>query len=96
MIWRGSPDGYQLTNGLRWGIGAAFPQKFSLGFRFTAELFGEKYFDTTLTAPLGVFGDDGSIVPVLSTVKSPGDWQRSGSPGRRRTGSSPGSRARGT
>ena len=71
MIWRGSPDGYQLTNGLRWGIGAAFPQKFSLGFRFTAELFGEKYFDSTLTAPLGVFGDDGSIVPVLTTVKSP-------------------------
>lgn len=71
VIMRGSPDGYQLTNGLRWGIGAAFPQKFSLGFRLTAELFGEKYFDRTITAPAGQLGADLSLVPTSTSIKDP-------------------------
>ncbi len=25
-----SPDGYELTNGLRWGVGAGFPQRYNL------------------------------------------------------------------
>jgi outer membrane protein OmpA-like peptidoglycan-associated protein len=71
VIVRGSPDGYELTNGLRWGIGAGFPQRYNLGFRITAELFGEQYFDDAVTAPSGQFGADGSIVPVSTRVKSP-------------------------
>src|SRR5262245_42052127 len=66
MIFRGSPDGYQLTNGLRWGFGAAFPQKFSYGFRLHAELFGEKYMDSEITAPSGLLGADGSPVPTVT------------------------------
>ncbi|HEX5215436.1 MAG TPA: hypothetical protein VFV98_08215, partial [Vicinamibacterales bacterium] len=40
FITRGSPDGYSLTNGVRWGVGAGFPTSRPLGFLFTAELFG--------------------------------------------------------
>jgi outer membrane protein OmpA-like peptidoglycan-associated protein len=68
---RGNPDGYSLTNGLRWGVGAAFPQRYNLGFRVSAELFGEKYFDSTITAPAGSFGSDGSAVPTTTRLRSP-------------------------
>jgi hypothetical protein len=34
-IWRGNPDGFTLTDGLRWGIGAGFPTRSQL--RFTAD-----------------------------------------------------------
>jgi outer membrane protein OmpA-like peptidoglycan-associated protein len=68
FIVRGSPDGYELTNGFRWGFGAALPQK---AVRFTAELFGESYFDDVITAPAGAVGDDGSLVPLTTSIKSP-------------------------
>jgi peptidoglycan-associated lipoprotein len=71
LIFRGSPDGYELTNGFRWGIGAAFPQRYSAGFRFSAELYGESYFDDVVTAPPGLTGSDGSPVPTESFVKGP-------------------------
>jgi peptidoglycan-associated lipoprotein len=71
MRVRGNPDGYDLTNGIRWGVGAAFPQRYSLGFRFTAELFGEKYMDDTITAPAGLVGPDGSFVPTSTDIKGP-------------------------
>jgi outer membrane protein OmpA-like peptidoglycan-associated protein len=71
FIVRGNPDGYKLSNGLRWGLGAAFPQKYNLGFRATAEIFGEHYFDKTITAPAGLTGDDGSSVPTSSILNSP-------------------------
>jgi len=68
---RGNPDGYQLTNGLRWGVGAAFPQRYNLGFRVTAELFGESYFNKEITAPAGLTGIDGSFVPTSTTLRNP-------------------------
>ncbi len=48
VLVRGNPADYTLTNGFRWGVGAAFPQKYSLGLRVTAELFGERYFDDVI------------------------------------------------
>jgi hypothetical protein len=71
FIFRGSPDGYELTDGFRWGLGVAFPQRYTYGLTGTAELFGESYFDDVITAPLGQLGDDGSIVPTESRVKGP-------------------------
>ena len=71
FIKRGSPDGYQLTNGFRWGVGAGFPTTRPLGLVFMAELFGEHYNDKVITAPLGLTGIDGSIVPVSTTLKDP-------------------------
>ena len=37
--FRGSPDGYNLTQGFKWGIGGAFPSRSK--FRGIAEMFGE-------------------------------------------------------
>ena len=71
FISRGSPDGFTLTNGLRWGFGAAFPQRYNLGIRATAEIYGERYFDETITAPAGGTGTDGSIVPTSTILKGP-------------------------
>lgn len=71
FMMRGSPDGYSLTNGIRWGIGAAFPQRYNLGLRINAELFGEKYLDNVITAPDGLTGTDGSIVPTSTHLRSP-------------------------
>ncbi len=68
FILRGDPDGYDLTDGFRWGFGAALPQK---AVRVTAELFGESYFDSVITAPAGAVGEDGSFIPPTSNVKSP-------------------------
>lgn len=71
IITRGNPEGYALTNGLRWGVGAAFPQRNNLGFRLSAELVGEKYFDNTISAPAGLKGTDDSLVPTTTRLKSP-------------------------
>jgi outer membrane protein OmpA-like peptidoglycan-associated protein len=69
VMVRGNPSGYQLTNGLRWGVGAAFPHRSNL--RVTAELFGEQYFDDTISAPAGLTGADGSAVPTITRIKPP-------------------------
>jgi len=71
LMMRGNPDGYELTNGLRWGVGASFPQRYSAGFRVTTELFGEAYFNDTITAPAGLLGTDGSFVPVSTRIRNP-------------------------
>ena len=39
------------SNGLRYGFGVGVPSR--SGLRFTAELFGESYFEDTITAPAG-------------------------------------------
>ena len=73
VIVRGNPDGYTLTNGLRWGFGAAFPQRRQLGgVRLTAELFGEHYFDNDDHRARRVSsGADGSVVPTSTNLKNP-------------------------
>jgi len=71
FITRGNPEGYTLTNGFRWGVGAGFPQTHSYGFLVTTELFGENYSNDTITAPAGLLGTDGSHVPTTTAVKSP-------------------------
>jgi outer membrane protein OmpA-like peptidoglycan-associated protein len=70
-IIRGNPAGYQLTNGLQWGVGVGFPERYNLGFHVTAEIYGERYFNSTITAPAGLLGSDGSIVPTSTVVGSP-------------------------
>ena len=57
-IFRGNPDNYKLTNGFRWGVGAGFPQEKSGGFLITTELFGESYFDKTISGPASIVGAD--------------------------------------
>ncbi len=69
VMVRGNPDGYQLTNGLRWGVGAGFPSRSPV--RVTTEFYGERYFNNTITAPAGLMGVDGSPVPTSTTITSP-------------------------
>ncbi len=69
LIMRGDPDGFELSNGIRWGIGAAVFSRSPI--RLTAELHGERYGDSVLTAPAGFVAEDGSIAPISSTVKNP-------------------------
>jgi outer membrane protein OmpA-like peptidoglycan-associated protein len=48
VMVREDADDYDLSNGFRWGLGAAFPTRSWL--RGTAELVGESYFDDVITA----------------------------------------------
>jgi outer membrane protein OmpA-like peptidoglycan-associated protein len=69
---RGSPEGFDLTNGLRWGAGVGIPGTSSIGLKGTLEFFGERYFDTTILAPAGFVSDeDGSIAPIETVIKHP-------------------------
>ena len=69
MIMRGDPDGFEISNGLRWGAGMAFPTGSPL--RFTAELHGEKYLDNEITAPANFLGEDLSVAPTTTRIASP-------------------------
>src|SRR5205085_8122697 len=70
VIIRGNPDNYKLTNGFRWGVGAGFPQKEGNHLLVTTELFGEQYFDKTITSPVPI-GVDGSVGPTITHLKNP-------------------------
>ena len=71
FIARGAPDEVESTGGFRYGFGAGFPSRKPL--RFTAELYGEAYFDNALTQKQELHGTDGSFLPVgfVSDVQSP-------------------------
>jgi outer membrane protein OmpA-like peptidoglycan-associated protein len=70
FISRSNPDSWDLTNGLRWGVGAGFPTRKSL--RFTAELHGERYLNDTITySGTPIVAADGSILPSVSNLSSP-------------------------
>ena len=69
VIWRGDPDGVDLSNGLRWGVGLGMPSRKAL--RLTAELHGERYFTDTITLDRPLIGQDGSISPLVTTLTSP-------------------------
>jgi peptidoglycan-associated lipoprotein len=65
--FRGDPDGVSVSDGLRWGLGAAFGARSNL--RFTTEMFGEQLADDdVITAPGAVTGADGTLAPVLSEL----------------------------
>ena len=67
--FRGDPAGFDLTNGIRWGLGVGFPANARL--RFTAELTGEKYLDNVVLAPANFTGVDGSVAPTSTSLATP-------------------------
>ena len=69
FIVRGKPDNVELSNGLRWGVGAGFPTRKNL--RLTAELHGEAYLDDTLEFSRLLVAEDGSIAPGVTNLDSP-------------------------
>jgi outer membrane protein OmpA-like peptidoglycan-associated protein len=68
MIFRSSPDEFELSNGFRYALGAQFPTRSPL--KFAAEFWGEKYFDDTVTRVTPISAIDGSIPPVTSDLPS--------------------------
>ena len=56
MIFRGSPDAVEISNGIRYGFGLGLPSRKSL--RLTAELHGEVYSDDTVDAVTGTLTSD--------------------------------------
>ena len=69
VILRGDPDGVDLSNGLRWGVGLGVPSRKSL--RFTAELHGERYLSDSVTLTSPVIAEDGSLSPLTTELTSP-------------------------
>jgi peptidoglycan-associated lipoprotein len=69
FIVRGDPDDVDVSNGIRWGIGAGFPTRKNL--RVTAELHGESYTDDTLIFGRTLVGEDGSVAPASTKLTSP-------------------------
>jgi outer membrane protein OmpA-like peptidoglycan-associated protein len=67
--FRGDPGGVSLSDGFRWGFGAAFGTRASL--RFTTELHGEiPVNETVLVSPGAIVGTDGSVSPILTNLDS--------------------------
>jgi outer membrane protein OmpA-like peptidoglycan-associated protein len=68
-IFRGDPTGVRLSDGVRWGLGAAFGARSS--FRFTTEVYGEEASDDALLTSGALVGIDGSIPPIVTNLESP-------------------------
>jgi outer membrane protein OmpA-like peptidoglycan-associated protein len=68
-IFRGDPRGVSLSDGLRWGVGAAFGARTSV--RFTTELHGEVPANDAIVATSPVLGIDGSTSPLITDLESP-------------------------
>jgi outer membrane protein OmpA-like peptidoglycan-associated protein len=66
LYHRGDPDDYDLSGGLRWGVGAGFPSRGP--FRVTTELVGERYFDNEIT-----YSGADLVTPRRWDVASPAD-----------------------
>ncbi len=67
---RGAPDDYELSNGLRWGVGFGYPSRGR--FQIFGEATGEKYFDSTVTfsgRQTGLIAE----LPASWDVESPAD-----------------------
>ena len=68
-VWRGNPEDMSLTDGERWGVGAAFGSRSAL--RFTTELYGELPADEGVVTNAGTLvATDGSIAPTRSPMDS--------------------------
>jgi outer membrane protein OmpA-like peptidoglycan-associated protein len=82
FTWRGDPEGINLSNGFRWGVGTGFPTRRSL--RVTAELQGEYLFNDILENNTFLVAEDGSVAPFLSSLTNAVDanlgltWQSAG------------------
>lgn len=69
-VLRGDPDEFRVSDGVEWGLGAAFPSRSP--FRALVEWQGEfviKDFTQVLTPPY--VAEDGSIAPVFSPISDP-------------------------
>jgi hypothetical protein len=72
VILRGDPAGVDVSNGVRYGAGAAFATRQRL--RLIVELHGESQTDDVFYAGSArIVGEDGSLPPLVSAASSPVD-----------------------
>jgi peptidoglycan-associated lipoprotein len=79
-VLRGDPDEFQVSDGVTWGLGAAFPTRTPI--RALVEWHGEFVIkDNTVLLTPPFVAEDGSIAPLLSPISDPtnikfgGVWQ---------------------
>jgi peptidoglycan-associated lipoprotein len=79
-VLRGDPEQFRVSDGVTWGLGAAFPTRSPL--RALVEWHGEFVIkDNTLVLAPPYVAEDGSIAPLLSPISDPtnvkvgGVWQ---------------------
>ena len=79
-VYRVDPDGYDISNGIVWGVGAAFPSRTPL--RALVEAVGETSIDQVRLSPgAPITADGGSVQPLASetpaftTLKVGAVWQ---------------------
>jgi len=65
-VHRGDPDEFDLSKGMRWGLGAQFPTRSPL--KFVTEFTGERFSPNNVTRLGTITGEDGSIPPVRSDL----------------------------
>jgi peptidoglycan-associated lipoprotein len=73
-VLRGDPDEFRVSDGVTWGLGAAFPTRSP--FRALVEWQGEfviKDFTQVLTPPYEA--EDGSVAPLLSPISDPTNFK---------------------
>ena len=69
--FRGDPDGIDLPNSFRWGVGAGIP--IANNFRLFGEVNGEILTDDSLTLDAPIVGWDGSQSALVSPLTNPVD-----------------------
>jgi peptidoglycan-associated lipoprotein len=81
-VLRGDPDEFRVSDGVTWGLGAAFPTRTPI--RALVEWHGEFVIkDNTLVIAPPYVAEDGTIAPLLSPISDPtnvkvgGVWQAS-------------------
>jgi len=81
-VLRGDPDEFRVSDGVTWGLGAAFPTRSPI--RAIVEWQGEFVIkDNTLVIAAPYVAEDGTIAPLLSPISDPtnlkvgGVWQAS-------------------
>lgn len=68
---RGDPDGIDLPNGVRWGLGTGIP--LGTPFKLFGEVSGELLTDDAITLDVPMIGTDGSRSALVSPVSNPVD-----------------------
>ena len=69
--FRGDPDGIDLPNSFRWGVGTGIP--IANTFKLFGEVNGEILTDDTLALDAPIIGPDGSQSALVSPLKNPVD-----------------------
>ena len=71
FAFRGDPDGIDLPNSIRWGVGAGVP--IANSFKLFGGVNGEFLADDTLRLDTPIIGPDGSESALVSPLKNPVD-----------------------